>query len=155
MTELREVIHNLQTTLYGEPWYGKSVMHVLDEVQAENAFYNLQNSSNSACKILFHLINWSEFTLSRIINDTGREISYYDEHDWTDPGIDIENWQTGLDQFKIINHLILEFLKTKESGFLAEQVPGRPYTIKFLLLGHIQHIVYHCGQIALLTRQVA
>jgi hypothetical protein len=35
---------------------------------------------------------------------------------------------------------------------LSEQVPGKPYDIRFMLHGAAQHAAYHAGQIALLKK---
>jgi hypothetical protein len=42
--------------------------------------------------------------------------------------------------------------RLKEDDLDRESVPGKPYTLYFMLHGVVQHNLFHAGQIALLKK---
>ena len=64
--ELQYLITTLQSTLQGEPWYGRSVYSILEEVDPSGAYVKPGETEHSLIELLYHMITWAGFTLQRL-----------------------------------------------------------------------------------------
>ena len=145
--EIKSIITNLERVNTGQPWYGRAVYEMLDEIDPA-IVYKKPNKQHSMIDLLYHMITWADFTLHRIKGDKEKDMAAFEKLDWR--GIDpkVHTWNMGLEQFKAIHKEILDLLKEKDDSFLKEIVDYREYNYRFLLNGLIQHNIYHIGQIA-------
>ena len=146
--EVQSIIRNLQNTLSGEPWFGRPVYPILEEVDVSKVFTNPNGGEHSLIELLYHLITWSAFCLKHLDNASPEELKEVEEMDWRAIDPVIHSWQKGMEEFKKINEQIVSILETKNDEFLAETVTGRKFNFRFMLNGLIQHTIYHLGQIA-------
>jgi uncharacterized damage-inducible protein DinB len=147
--ELQSIITDLETGLTGEPWYGEAVMPMLRKIHPAVVYINPENS-HAAIEILYHMINWAQFTLNRLQRNEEEELIDSEESDWRTIDPKIHTWKNGLDEFESLHQQIISALKTKDDAFLGQIVDFREYNYRFLLNGLIQHNIYHLGQIAFL-----
>lgn len=150
--EVEATIHRIENTLSGQPWYGKSIFTILDEVNADKAKAQLGGSSHSLLDILYHMNTWADFTLKRIQKDSSYDLKQAEALDWRTIDAKLHSWKKGLAEFKKIHKQILAELAKKDDDFLLEMVDYRKYNFRFLINGLIEHNIYHAGQIALMNK---
>ncbi|HEX5652952.1 MAG TPA: DinB family protein [Chitinophagaceae bacterium] len=146
--EILAIINEMETVLDGEPWFGRAVYEILQEVDASKAFVKPGPDAHSMVELLYHMITWAEFTLKRIEKDQSFDLEASEKLDWRQIDPQIHGWEEGLSQYIAIHQQILAHLKEKEDAFLNEKVDFRNYDYRFLLKGLVQHNIYHLGQIA-------
>jgi uncharacterized damage-inducible protein DinB len=150
--ELQSIIRNLQNILVGEPWYGRPVYQLLHEVDPAKAYQKPNGKGHSAIELLFHMITWAEFTLSRLEVEPSHDVPYFDSIDWRKIDPAVHKWEEGVKLLKKIHEEIVAILQTKDDEFLKKSVDGRTYNYRFLLNGLIQHNIYHIGQVAYIQK---
>ena len=143
------IITTLRSVLEGEPWFGRSVMALLREIDPATVYKKPNEQSHSLVELLYHMITWAEFTLKRLEKNEEQDLAAFEKLDWRELDPKEHTWEKGLAQFKVTHDLIIDLLEAKEDdGFLSEKVDYREYNFRFLLYGLIQHDIYHIGQIA-------
>jgi uncharacterized damage-inducible protein DinB len=150
--QIGHIISSLHTVVEGEPWFGKSVMTLLNEVDANIVYKKPNEASHSLIELLYHMITWAEFTLKRIEGEEDDDITAFDKMDWRQIDSNGHTWEKAVAQFKVTNDLIIDALQSKNDEFLNGKVDYREYNFRFLLNGLIQHNIYHAGQIAYLRK---
>ena len=145
--EIQSIIANLERVNTGQPWYGKAVYEMLDEIDPA-IVYKKPNKQHSLAELLYHMITWADFTLHRIKGDKEKDMAAFEELDWRKIDPEVHTWEKGLTEFKNIHKEIVELLNKKDDEFLKEIVDYRQYNFRFLLNGLIQHNIYHIGQVA-------
>ncbi len=150
--EIQYIISTLQRTLDGEPWYGRPVVTMLEEIDPATVYKKPNNNSHSLADLLYHIITWAEFTLRRLEKDKEKDDTYFNEIDWRPIDPAVHTWQKGVEQFRQLNRQIIDILYLKDDTLLGEIVDFRQYNFRFLLNGDIQHNIYHIGQVAYLKK---
>ena len=145
--EIKSIISNLKNVNSGDPWYGRPVYSLLDEIDASIVYKKPDAQSHSLIELLYHMITWAEFTLKRIEGDKEQDLAAFEKLDWREIDPSIHTWEKGLKEFKQIHADIIARLETKDDSFLDQIVDYRKYNFRFLLNGLIQHNVYHVGQV--------
>ncbi|HZI53404.1 MAG TPA: DinB family protein [Chitinophagaceae bacterium] len=153
--EIQSIIRNLENSLDGTPWYGRSVYAILREVDPSIANKKPTPGSHSLMELLYHMITWAEFTLKRIEKDDKLDLAAFEKIDWRiiDPAV--HKWDEALAAYIAAHQQIIAQLQTKNDDFLNEIVDFRNYNFRFLLNGLIQHNIYHLGQIAYVQKQLS
>ncbi len=146
--EVQSIIRNLQNTLSGEPWFGRALYPILEEVDVKKVYIRPGNSAHSLIELLYHMITWADFTLKRIQKDDDMDLAVFEKMDWRAINSKTHSWKKGLAEFKAIHKKIVTLLEKKDDAFLKEKVDYRKYNFRFLLNGLIQHNIYHLGQVA-------
>ncbi len=150
--EIQSIISRIENVTSGEPWFGKAVYTIMEEVDAKKSFIKPNNSEHSLIELLYHMITWADFTLKRIEKDKKNDLATSEKLDWRVINPKVHTWKKGLAEFKAIHKKIVALLKTKDDDFLIEMVDFRKYNFRFLLNGMIEHNIYHLGQIAYLNK---
>ena len=150
--ETRSIIRNLQNTLSGQPWFGRAVFPILEEVDESKIYIHPGDTQHSLAELLYHMITWSDFCLKHLENAPLKELTEVEKRDWREIYPKTHTWKNGLGQFKSIHEKIISILETKEDSFLKEIVPGREFNFRFMLNGLIQHNIYHLGQVAYVNK---
>jgi len=146
--EVQSIIRNLQNTLSGQPWFGRALYPILEEVDIKKIYTKPGNSAHSLIELLYHMITWADFTLKRIQEVDDMDLAVFEKMDWRVVNPKTHSWKKGLAEFKGIHKKIITLLEKKDDLFLKEKVDYRKYNFRFLLNGLIQHNIYHLGQIA-------
>lgn len=149
------MIRRIENVNSGQPWYGRPVFAMLDEVNPKKVYERPNGSEHSLIELLYHMNVWSDFTLKRLENDSEHDMSYFEALDWRKIDPKKHTWKKGLVEFKDIHKKIITLLKKKDDTFLKEIVDYRKYNYRFLLNGMIEHNIYHLGQIAYLNKMLA
>jgi uncharacterized damage-inducible protein DinB len=150
--ETQAIIRRIETINSGEPWFGRAVFILLEEVDPKKVYTRPNDTEHSMIELLYHMITWVDFTLKRVENDKTNDLAAYGESDWRPINPKVHTWKKGLAEFKAIHKKIVTLLKDKDDTFLKEIVDYRKYNFRFLLNGMIEHNIYHIGQIAYINK---
>jgi uncharacterized damage-inducible protein DinB len=150
--EMLSIINNLQRVNTGQPWYGRSVFELLDEVDPDRAFEKPGKSGHSLVELMYHLVTWTEFCLRRVQRIKDEDPGEVDILDWREIDPSKHSWAKAVADFKSANDQIIAALSTKNDDFLKEIVEYREFNFRFMLNGLIQHHIYHIGQIAYIQK---
>ncbi|MBK5272002.1 MAG: DinB family protein [Bacteroidia bacterium] len=146
--EIQSIINDLQVVLNGKPWFDRSVYAILDEIDTTLVYKKPNENSHSLMELLYHMLTWAEFTLKSVEKAGKEHMNAIEKMDWRLIEPAVHNWEKGLAEFKSVNEKIIDRLQTIDDSLLEETVDFRKYNFGVLLYGHIQHIIYHLGQIA-------
>lgn len=151
-TEIQSILHSLKETLHGQPWFGKPVYTLLEEVHPALVYKRPLETGHSRIELLYHMITWTLFTLRRIEKSKDMDARKVEESDWRQIDPLAHTWMHGIDEFKKLNQSIIKELEKKDDQFLNEQVEFRDYNFRTLLNGLIQHHIYHAGQVVYVNK---
>ncbi len=153
--EIQSLIRRIETVNSGEPWFGRSVFSILEEVDLKKVNIKPGNTEHSLAELLYHMITWADFTLKRIEKDKIHDLAAAEELDWRTIDPKIHTWKKGVAEFKAIHKKIIALLEKKDDDFLGEIVDYRKYNFRFLVNGMIEHAIYHLGQVAYVKKLLA
>ena len=146
--EIQAIIQTLQTVSTGDPWYGRSVFSILEEISPDTVSEKQGNKGHSLLDLLYHMLTWMEFTLKRLEDSHEMDNETTEKLDWRTIDPVKHTWEKGMSSFRSNHDKIITILGEKKDSFLEKKVPYRTYNFRFLLNGLIQHNIYHLGQIA-------
>ena len=153
--ETLSIIKSLETTLSGQPWFGRSVYAIVEEVDESKANIKPNENAHSLTELLWHLNTWTEFALGALENRSVDEMKTVEAKDWREIDTEVHTWKKGMEELKAMNQKIIDLLKKKnDDSYLNEIVPARKYNLRILLKGHVQHTIYHLGQIAYVKKML-
>lgn len=151
--ETQQLIQQLKESYQGDPWFGRNMQTILSEINAERAVQKPANNQHSILDLLYHIINWRQFTINRLQGSLKNDLHYFEQHDWQQLNhSDKTLWGKGLQELESSQQNLLEVLSNMNDEQLNEPVKERSYTNRSLINGIIQHDIYHLGQIAYIKK---
>ena len=153
MTQAESLADQIEKSIIGPAWYGLSLMEAISDVTAEEASFRLDEGSHSIWQQVWHLNNWIGVCHSRL---NGNETPWLpEEQDWPPTrAFSEEDWKKAkVTVFASHKEFVAAARKVPDSK-LNEQVPGKDYSVGFMLQGITQHVAYHTGQIVLLKKHL-
>ena len=153
MSEIKRIKSLLRRAFEGEAWHGPSVMELLKDVTARQAAAHPVDGAHSIWELALHIATWERFVKRRIAEAAALDPTD-DENFPTVQDSSEEAWRKALEDIKLAHAELLETVAGLDEARLSEIVPGKPYSVYFMLHGVIQHDLYHAGQIALLKKAV-
>jgi uncharacterized damage-inducible protein DinB len=146
------IIEQLKDAFEGEPWFGRNAKVLLSEVDEQTAFEK-SNGQHSILELVWHMITWREFVISRFTKEPGKDLYYFESRDWRElDHTDKSLWQQGLQRLQQTQEELLASLQQQSDDLLDRKVEERDYAYRKLLYGIVQHDVYHLGQIAYIVK---
>jgi uncharacterized damage-inducible protein DinB len=150
--EILLIAEQLKDVYNGEPWFGRSVDEILKETD-EGIVFEKPGNQHSILELLWHMITWKEFTISRLRDDAGKSLQYFESMDWRKlDHADKTLWQQGLHRFAKLHNELIEIIQQQKDDILSQLVSGRNYDFRKLLYGIKEHDIYHLGQIAYIKK---
>lgn len=148
MTELQHLKKQLNDLWSGEPWFGRPVLQLLAGISNEEAYYQPEGQ-HCIAELVWHMVNWREFTVSRVLQDGATTLQHFEAGDWrvVSPGSQ-NDWPGAEAALFRSQEVLLQALNAVTNQKLEEKVVERTYSFRELLHGIIQHDIYHLGQIA-------
>lgn len=153
------LVEQLDRAFYGDAWHGPSVMEALRGVDAAQAHDHPLHGAHGIWEIALHLASWKHEVCRRV---EGAEPHSPLEGDWPEPpaaDADADAWRASLDALDRAHRRLVAATKLLQPGRLHDMVGahrdhplGTGVTFAAMLLGSVQHDVYHAGQIVLLRR---
>ena len=149
--EINNYISEFETIYNGEPWYGKSLMAVINDADPKQVFKKQKSTSHSPYEITYHLYAWRDLLVKRLLGDTKSSIDVNSNDDW--PGLPKEQttsaWKELVRKLEQNQMDLIKALPKWNNGSLDKNFAGTNYSLRTFLNGQIQHDIYHIGQIAL------
>ena len=153
-TEIKHLIKAYKSAYEGDPWFGRSVKKILAEIDANMAMQK-PNDQHSILELLYHMINWREFSISRLRPEAGKTSQYFGKNDWQKlDHTDKTLWKKGLKKLDATQKEIIDLVQKLDENVLTDQVAERKYDVRYLLNGIVQHDIYHLGQIAYVKKML-
>jgi uncharacterized damage-inducible protein DinB len=150
--EIQYLVSQLQESYNGDPWFGRNAEKLLGEVTETLAFQK-PNGQHSIAELVWHMVNWREFVISRFKKDETKDLHYFEANDWRQlDHSDRSLWQHGLQKLNETQELLINILQDQTDSILDKIVEERTYSYRNLLNGIVQHDIYHLGQIAYLVK---
>jgi uncharacterized damage-inducible protein DinB len=150
----REILllsEKLKDVYEGDPWFGRNAKELLGEVDEHIAFEK-PSAQHSILEILWHMVTWKEFAISRLRNDK-QNIRSFEQNDWRQlDHTDRELWRSGLKKLFQTHNEMIEVLQQQTDEILSQRVEERRYDFRKLLYGVLEHDIYHLGQIAYIKK---
>ena len=141
----------LRRAFDGEAWHGPAVQELLADVDAAGAAARPVASAHSIWELVLHINAWH--TTARL-SLAGKPLQLSDEEDWRPVEDTSEQaWAAARATLEKGHRALLESVGDLSDEDLEKVVPGKSYSIYFLLHGIVQHDLYHAGQIALLKKE--
>jgi uncharacterized damage-inducible protein DinB len=150
MSEIQTIIDELKNIHDGEAWHGPSLKEILSGVSAEQAAAKPLANAHSIWELTLHVSAWEGVLMRRL---AGMQLNEPEEGDFP-PVTDAseEAWRQTLNRLDEVHQRLIEAVATLTDDRLSEIVPGKDYTVEYMLRGLWRHHVYHAGQIALLKK---
>ena len=150
MSEIQTIIDELKDIHDGDAWHGPSLKEILSGVNAEQASAKPLANAHNIWELTLHISAWEGVFIRRL---AGLQMDEPEEGDFpvvTDASQ--EAWRRTLARFDERHHSLIEVVSALTDERLSEIVPGKDYTVEYMLRGLMRHHVYHAGQIALLKK---
>jgi len=136
----------------GDTWYSSNFKQVIKNIAAEDAVKKLNGFPNSIVEIVRHMTQWKIFCLKKLEGDPKFDIADPDE-DWMRfSNLTEEEWLDILAKYETTNTNLVRNVKDLSDDTLDQIVPGRKYSYYYLLMGIIEHDVWHTMQIKFIKR---
>jgi uncharacterized damage-inducible protein DinB len=145
--ELESITRHLDNVFKGDPWYGRSVLPVLEEIKGHDVFKAPYAGGHSLIELLYHTLNWTNFVLKRVEKDPKQDIQHFMQQDWITIVPGTHTWAKGLKALKQSHKQLITLLQKKDDDLLTEMVEGRKFNYRVMLYGLTDHYIYHLGQV--------
>ena len=153
--EILQIAEQIKDAYEGDPWFGRNAKTLLSEISEEMAFQK-PSGQHSILELVWHMVNWKEFVISRLVDEKRDDLAQFEENDWRELNhSDIDLWSQGLERFNKAYKQLLELVMKQNDALLSRPVHRRNYTFRKLLYGSVQHDIYHLGQIAYVKKLLA
>jgi uncharacterized damage-inducible protein DinB len=149
--ETERLADQLERAFRGGSWHGPALGQVLDAVGAAAACRRPLERAHTIWEIVLHVTVWIDTVRRRLGGDANEDPP--PELDWQGVGDrSNEAWQATLSRLEQAHRRLHATVLELDDSRLEDPVAGSDPTIRGLLLGLLQHTVYHAGQIAILGK---
>lgn len=150
-TPKEQLLADFENVFSGEPWYGDSVLTILEGISSEQAMKPV--GGRRMYTLLLHMLAWRGYALRQLQGESEYDIEVNSVADW--PPYQNEGltaWPRAIASLQESQQQLLVLIRNLTEAQLMETVPRRRFSFAFLINGIIQHDVYHLGQLALLKK---
>ncbi len=149
MNEVERIADQLHRSYYGDAWHGPALQELLKDVTPQQAARRTISGAHTIWEIVLHIAAWESAAGAALSGAAMPALPW--EGNW--PAAAGARWEDAQAFLKRATDELESQVRKLPAARLAEIVPGREYSIYFLLHGVVQHNLYHAGQIALLKKQ--
>ncbi|UCF37823.1 MAG: DinB family protein [Acidobacteriota bacterium] len=150
MLGIREIRQELSKSYFGEAWHGPSLKQALQGVGEQEVWTRVHPEVHTVGEIVLHLRTWMQSAEQRISGRMPFE-SVTDEQDWPS-GSEAEDWSSLMNGLDADFDQLLTAVGQLEESELFDSIAGTKDNRFELILGILQHNIYHAGQIVLLRK---
>lgn len=156
---INKLITELKKVIDGDPWYGSSLKSIFKGVDSFRAVKRISANSHSIAEIALHMLAWNEEVASRLV---GSKPQAPQRGDWQIiEKLDKDEWNNIVQKIfkeharieKLVASLSIEKLE-EQVGKDRNPALGTGINYREMLVGLMEHNVYHGGQIALLKKLI-
>ncbi|GEM_PF-1038956 len=149
--EIHQLTKRMDDVQAGQPWYGRPVLNLLNDIQPEFVFRQDEGFPYSIASLMAHMNYWKRYIRDVLINKNG-EPDADESFQWDIYGKPDKNtWELMVTDYQQLQ----KSLKNCIHNFSIDpdlQVPRKSYTYQKLLEGAVDHDIYHIGQVILLQK---
>jgi len=152
MNEVERIADQIASGYRDGAWPGVSVRGLLRGLTPAEAGAHPISGAHSVWEIALHLGFWHDAVRRRL---SGEVVEYQLDEDWPAPAAaTATNWQAALDHVDRAHGALVDAVRLLAPEKLTQSVPGRGFTVYFMLHGVPQHDLYHGGQVVFLCKTV-
>src|SRR5437667_12882735 len=152
MSQIEQIVDQLKCAFDGEAWHGPALMEILDGVDAKTAAGRPIPDAHSIWELALHVAAWGQAIRTRIVERRAFQLS--DEQNFRRATeVSEAAWRQALETLRRGHEQLVATVSGMTESQLGEPVPGKPYDIRFMLMGAVQHAAYHGGQIAFMKKR--
>lgn len=152
--EINVIVTQLKDAFEGDPWWGRNANALLGEVD-ETIAMQKPSGQHSILELVWHMINWKEFAISRLHEIDGKDLHYFESNDWRHLDHGHKSlWHQGVERLHYVHNELVGLLEQQSDELLDRNVAEREYTYRKLFNGVLQHDIYHLGQVAYIVKMV-
>lgn len=150
MNESERLAQQLDRALNGNAWHGPSFKEALAGVGRDAALRRPVAEAHTIAEIVLHATTWHDVVRRRL---SGERPEVTDAEDWPPSGIaDEAAWQAVVQRLFDTGAALRDTMARFPAERLLETRPGVEGTWYELMIGQLQHDLYHAGQVALLAK---
>jgi uncharacterized damage-inducible protein DinB len=150
VTETQRIADQLHRAYHGGAWHGPALRQLLRSVTAKQAAARPLRGAHTIWELVLHITAWKRAVLRRM---QGKALSLSPAENFPPmPQATIANWKRTLDALRTAQNDLHRAISALPESRLKKIVPGKRYSLYFMLHGLVQHDLYHAGQIALLKK---
>ena len=152
MNESERLADQIHRALHGNAWHGPSWKEALEGVNREAALHRPIREAHTIGEIVMHAATWHDVVRRRI---GGENPDVPDADDWP-PGTvtDEAKWSATVARLFETEDALVATVRRFPPGRLQEKRPNVDDTWFGLIIGELQHVLYHAGQVSLLKKAV-
>lgn len=145
------IADQLRRAFDGDAWHGDSVLEILQGVNAKTAAAHPVAGAHSIWELVLHITAWDEAVRKRMFSDVLVEVDDADNFPKVVDASEAE-WMKVVAQAKQTHEELVAAVVEFPESRLSETIPGKDHDFSNMLLGAVEHELYHAGQIALLKK---
>jgi hypothetical protein len=154
MNELEHLADTIRRSQEGDAWHGPSLSEILESITAEQANRRI-GKAHSIWELTEHIIAWTDIVRRRTEGELLTDDNLRWEDNWPPaPEPTPENWKHTVERAAESNRRLWQRVLALQPEELDKAVLGKDYSMAVMLHGSAQHVLYHAGQIMLLTKLV-
>ena len=149
-TESKRIADQLQRAYAGGAWHGPALRELLSGITAKQAAARPLRDAHTIWELVLHITAWKGAVLRRM---QGKALSLSPAENFPPmPRATPANWKVTLAALRAAHTDLHRAISALPDSRLKRIVPGKRYSLYFMLHGLVQHDLYHAGQIALLKK---
>jgi hypothetical protein len=150
MSETKRLARQLERALNGGAWYGPSWKEALDGVTRTEALQRPIPAGHTIAEIVLHAITWHDVVRRRL---EGESPDVSDAQDWPEAVVpDDRAWSALVTRLLATGVALRDTIERFPPERLSEKRPGLDDTWFDLILGELEHVLYHLGQVGILRK---
>jgi uncharacterized damage-inducible protein DinB len=149
-TESQRIADQLHRAYAGGAWHGPALRQLLRGVSAKQAAARPIRGAHTIWELVLHITAWTRAVRRRMEGKPTRLSPV--ENFPPMPKATAANWKQTLDALRTAQYDLHRAVSAVPASRLKKRVPGKRYSLYFMLHGLVQHDLYHAGQIALLKK---
>jgi len=152
---IKRYILQLQQAYYGDSWLDEDIEKKLRNINEENAFIKPDGYIHSVAEVVSHLTEWRKELIERLQFGRHAKLTTGSENNWrSNETLKKSGWAYLKEQLDNTQKDLIALIETKDDSFLDSKWFGE-YDYDYLLVGLIQHDIYHLGQIGLIYKMIS
>jgi hypothetical protein len=152
MNESQQLASQMERALNGGAWHGPSWREALDGINSDGAQKRPIPRAHTVAEIVNHATTWHDVVRLRL---EGERPQVSDAEDWPSTGItDEAAWMQTVGRFFESGRMLHETVGRFPPERIHERRPGLDDTWFDLIIGELQHMLYHAGQVVLLRKAI-
>jgi hypothetical protein len=146
MNQAQRIADAYHAVTLKDSWYGPPLAKLLAKVSPQIAITPPVPGAHTISALLQHLLLWNE--RARTASETQPFPPWNPDKEWAEPPIP---WIALLARWNQSRDLLEARIRNFPAEDLPKQLPGRDYPYETMFEGIVQHIVWHAGQIAMIS----